>query len=122
RCATELGDQDFSCQNQSNDGCGVLEGETSNFSWINHTGFDQVAELTSLCVEAEVLIPRFAHASNYHRAFMPSVFRDLAQGFFERTLYDVHADGFLVVEFELLECRQAPQKSSAAARDDAFLN
>src|ERR1700746_2751922 len=80
----------------------VRRGIVDNFSWIKHTGLDQVAELPSLCVEAEVLISRLTHAAYNYRAFAPSVFRDLAHGFFELALSDVHADGFLVVEFELL--------------------
>src|SRR6266705_6885037 len=97
-----VGDQDFGCEHQRNDGRSVLEGETGNLGWIYHTGLDQVAELTSFCVEAEVFILRLAHASYNQRAFVPSVLCNLANGFFERTLYDVHANGFIVVELELL--------------------
>ena len=61
-------------------------------------GLDQVAELTSLCVEAEVLIFRFAHASYNQSAFVPCVLGDLAQRFFESTLYDVHANGLIVMQ------------------------
>jgi hypothetical protein len=34
---------------------------------------------------------------------VPGVLCNLANGFFERALYDVHACGFIVVELELLE-------------------
>src|SRR5713226_3770833 len=97
-----LGYQDFGCQHQCDDGRSVLERETGDLRWINHTGLDQVAELTGLCVETEVFILRLAHASYNYRAFVPSVLGDLAQGFFECALYDVRPDGFIVVEFELL--------------------
>src|SRR5258708_11574881 len=99
-----------------------MECQTGDIRWIDHSGLDEVAELTSLCVEAEVLILRFAHASYNQRAFVPGVLGNLANGFFERTLYDVHPNGFIVVEFELLQGRQAAQESSAPARDNAFLH
>ncbi len=47
---------------------------------------------------------------------------NLARGFFERALHDIHTDRFIVVDLELLKGRQAAQKSSAAAGDNAFLN
>src|SRR5712664_4043429 len=116
-------DRDWSSDVCSSDlGRSILEREAGDLSWINHTGLDQVAELTSFCVEAEVFILRLADASYTQRAFVPGVLGDLAQRFFERTLYDVHPDGFIVVEFELLQGRQAAQKSSTAAGDNAFLN
>src|SRR5712664_4778462 len=112
-------DRDWSSDVCSSDlGRSILEREAGDLSWINHTGLDQVAELISFCVEAEVFILRLAHASYNQRAFVPGVLCNLANGFFERTLYDVHPNGFIVVELELLQGRQAAQESSAPARDN----
>src|SRR5258708_23053726 len=99
-----------------------MECQTGDIRWIDHSGLDEVAELTSLCVEAEVLILRFAHSSYNQCAFVPGVLGNLANGVFDRTLYDVHPNCFIVVEFKLLYCRQAAHKSSASSIDNAFLN
>src|SRR6266852_3530451 len=117
-----VGDQDFRGQHQRDDRRSVLECETGDLRWINHTGLDHVAEVTGLRVEAKVFILGFAHASYNQRALVPGVLGDLAHGLFKRALYDVHPNGLIVVELELLQGRQAAQKSGAPTGDYAFLN
>src|SRR5207302_2976504 len=98
----DVGYQGFGGQHQGGDRRSVLQCEAGDLGWINYTGLDHVAKIASFCVEAEVLILRLAHASNNQRAFVPGVLCNLANGFFKRTLYDVHPNGFIVVELELL--------------------
>jgi len=88
----------------------VLECETGDLRWINHTGLDHVAEVTGLRVEAKVFILR-SRTRPTTSALVPGVLGDLAHGLFKRALYDVHPNGLIVVELELLQGRQAAQKS-----------
>ena len=73
-------------------------------------------------VEAEVLILRVADAPDNHRALVPGVLDNLAQGLFERALYNVDPDGFVAVELELFKCWDAPKQGHAPAGNNAFLD
>src|ERR1700719_2517235 len=117
-----VGDQDFRCEHQGDDGGGVLESQPRDLRRIDDAALDQVAELTGIRIEAEVFVLGFAHAAHHQRAFMPGILGDLAQGFFEGALYDIYTGGLIVVELELLEGRQTAQEDSAAAGDNTFLD
>src|SRR6185437_3594245 len=47
---------------------------------------------------------------------------DLASRLFERALDDVHADGFIALEFEFIERVEAAKQGRAAAGNDTFLD
>ena len=58
----------------------------------------------------------------HHSAFVAGVQGDLTHRLFERALDDVDADGFVVMQLELVEQRDAADQSHAAAGNDAFLD
>ena len=85
--------------------------EAGNLGWINYAHLDHVAVLAGLRVEAVVLFLRLADLADHHSAFCTGVVGDLADGFLERALHDADANGFVIVQLELLD---APRCSAAA--------
>src|SRR6202161_1500334 len=118
----DVGHQSFGGEHQAGDGSGVLQSETRNLGWIDYASLNQVTILAGVGVEAEVVVFRFADAANHHSAFVSGVVNDLAHGLFESALHDVDANGFVIVQLELFECRDAATQRSAAAGNNAFLD
>src|SRR5579862_4668606 len=118
----DVGHQGFGGEHQAGNGRGVLESEAGDLGRVDYARLDHVAELVCVGVEAEVVVLAFAHAADDDGTFGACVQGDLTQGFFERALDDVHADGFFAVDFELVKHRDAADQRYAAAGDDAFLD
>ena len=53
---------------------------------------------------------------------MSGVLCNLTNGFFKGTPYDIHASGFVIVQFEFFQDRDAAQISGSAPRHDAFFD
>src|SRR5580704_13116117 len=118
----DVGHQSFSGEHQTGDRSCVLESETRNLGWIDYASLNQVTVLAGVGVEAEVVVFRFANAANHHRAFVSGVVNDLTHGLFESALHDVDANGFVIVQLELFERRDAANQRYAAAGNNAFLD
>src|ERR1700683_320386 len=122
RLFLDVGDEGFGGEHQAGDGRGVLESEAGDFGGVDNARLNQVAELFGFRVVAEVIVLRFANAADDHSAFLTGVECDLPHGLLESALHDVDADGFVIVELELVERRRATDQSHAAAGNDALLD
>src|SRR6267378_2198673 len=118
----DVGHQSFGGQHQAGNRCGILEGEAGDLGRVDYARLDQVAELSGFRVEAEVVFLAFAHTVHDDGSFVARVQGNLPQGFLERALDDIHADGFFFSELELIEHRDATYQCYSAASDDAFLD
>src|SRR6202046_4191006 len=118
----DVGHQSFGGEHQAGYGSSVLQSETSYLGRVDHASLDQVTVLAGVGVEAEVVVFRFADTAYDHSAFTAGVVNDLTHGLFESALHDVDADGFVIVQLELFEGRDAANESYAAAGNDTFLD
>src|SRR5262249_17261864 len=64
----------------------------------------------------------FTDLADHNGAFVAGVVCDLASRLFQSALHDTDANGFVIVQLDLVDSREAAQKSSAAAGNDAFFN
>src|ERR1700690_4215064 len=78
-----VGHQSFGGEHQAGDRSGVLESKTRDLGWINDASLDQVAVVSGVGVEAEVVVLRFANAAEHHSAFKSGVESDLTHWLFE---------------------------------------
>src|SRR5262249_7521014 len=101
---------------------GVLQRQASYLGGVNYASLHQVAELSRLRIEAEVVILRLADAANNDGTFVACVLCDLAHGLLECPLDDVDADGLVAVRLELIQRGDAAQQGHAASGDDALLD
>src|SRR5689334_2232949 len=115
-------DESFGGEHQARNGSCVLQRQASDLSRVDDTHLDHVAIIASIRVEAEVLILRLAYLADYDRTFKTSVQRDLASRLFESALHDAGANGFVIVQLELLYRAEAAEECCAAAGNDAFLD
>src|ERR1043166_1020965 len=118
----DFGHQSFGGEHQAGDGVGVLESEAGDFSRVNDASFHHVAVFASVGVEAEVFVLGVADLADHHSALVSGVESDLTGRLFQSALYDTDANSFVVVELELLDGRDAAEKCSAAAGNDALLH
>src|SRR5215469_1501711 len=118
----ELGHERFRGQHQARDGRCVLQRQTGDLGRVNNAHLHHVAVFAGVRIEAEVFLLGFADLADHHSAFGTGVVSDLAGWLFERALHDACANGFVIVELELLNCVEAADEGCAAAGDDAFLN
>src|SRR6267154_1309666 len=118
----DVGHQSFGGEHQAGNRCGILEREARDLGWVDYARLDQVAELSGIRVEAEVVFLAFTHTVHDYGAFVARVQGNLPQGFLERALDDIHADGFFLSELEFVEHRDAADQCYSAASDDAFLD
>src|SRR5580704_13358345 len=118
----DVGHQSFGGQHQAGDRSCVLQSETSYLGWVDYASLDQVTVLAGVGVEAEVVVFRIANAAYDHSAFTAGVVNDLTHGLFESALHDVDANGFVIVQLELFQCRDAANQRYAAAGNDTFLD
>src|SRR6266404_1569375 len=95
---------------------------SGNLGRVDHSSLEHVPEFAGLRVEAEVVIFRVTHASYNHRTLVASVEGNLTYGFFEGALHDVHPRGFIIMELQLIKCRNTAKQGHTAAGNDAFLN
>src|SRR4029077_4938948 len=114
--------ESFGRQHQTRNRSSILKGETRYFCRINDAGLDHVAIVAGIGIQSPVIILRLAHAAYNNCAFMAAVECDLPHGLFERALHDVDADGFVIVQLELFERRDAANQCDAAAGNNAFLD
>src|SRR5258706_7966975 len=118
----DVGHQSFGGEHQAGDGCGVLEREARDLGWVDYARLDHVAELGCIRVEAEVFVLAVTNTIHDDGAFFARVQGNLPQGFLERALDDVHANGLFLIELELVEHRHAADQCYSTAGDDAFLD
>ena len=60
----DVGHQRFRGQHQCGDRCGVLQRQVGDLGGIDHSSLEHITVLTSLRIEAAVLVLRIAHAPN----------------------------------------------------------
>src|SRR5215469_14216202 len=118
----ELGHERFRGQHQARDGRCVLQRQTGDLGRVNNAHLHHVAVFAGVRIEAEVFLLGFADLADHHSAFGTGVVGDLAGGLFKRALHDARANGFVIVQLELLNGIEAADERRAAAGNDAFLN
>ena len=118
----ELGHERFRGQHQARDGRCVLQRQTGDLGRVNNAHLHHVAVFAGVRIEPKVLFLGFADFADHHSAFGTGVVGDLAGGLFKRALHDARANGFVIVQLELLNGIEAADERRAAAGNDAFLN
>src|SRR5712692_5336068 len=118
----DLGDEGFGGEHEARDGRSVLQREPRDLGRVDDAHLDHVAVLAGLGIEAEVFVLGFANPADHNGAFMAGVEGELAGRLFEGTLHDADANGFVIMQVELLDGRDAAEQRRAAAGDNAFLD
>src|SRR5437660_1426714 len=118
----DVGDEGFRGKHQARDRRRVLQREAGDLGRVDYAHLHHVAVLAGLRVEAEVLFLGVADLANHNGAFVAGVESDLAGRLFESAPHDACANGFVIVELELLDRSEAAEQRRAAAGDDTFLD
>src|SRR5712671_178605 len=118
----DVGDEGFGGEHQARDGGCVLQREAGDLGWVDDAHLDHVAVLAGLGVEAEVFFLGVADFADHNGTFMAGVESDLAGRLFESAAHDACTNGFVIVELELFDDRDATEQRRAAAGDDTFLD
>src|SRR6267378_2515226 len=118
----DVRDEGFGGEHQARDGSCILQREAGDLGWVNNAYLHHVAVLAGLSVEAEILFLGVADLADHNGAFMAGVESDLAGRLFESAPHDAGTNGFVIVELELLDGRDATEQRRAAAGDDTFLD
>src|SRR6266852_2225649 len=118
----DLGDEGFGGEHEARDGRSVLQRKARDLGRVDDAHLDHVPVLAGLGIEAEVFVLGFANPADHNGAFMAGVEGELAGRLFEGALHDADANGFVIMQLELLDGRDAAEQRRAAAGDDAFLD
>src|SRR5438132_1627425 len=118
----DVGDEGFRGQHQARDRRRVLQREAGDLGRVDYAHLYHVAVLAGFSVEAEVFFLGVADLADHNGAFVAGVERDLTGRLFESAPHDACANGFVIVELELLDRSEAAEQRRAAAGDDTFLD
>src|SRR5712664_3249507 len=118
----DVGDEGFGGEHEARDGRCVLQREAGDLGRVDYAHLHHVAVLAGFGVEAEVFFLGVADLADNNGAFVAGVERDLAGRLFESAPHDACTNGFVIVELELLDSRDATEQRRAAAGDDTFLD
>src|SRR6266480_4694220 len=118
----DVGDEGLGGEHEARDGRRVLQREAGDLGRVDDAHLDHVAVLAGLGVEAEVFFLGVADLADHNGACMAGVESDLAGGLFESASHDACTNGFVIVELELFDDRDATEQRRASAGDNAFLD
>src|SRR2546426_5622355 len=118
----DVSDEGFGGEHEARDGRCVLQREAGDLGWVDDTHLHHVAVLAGLSVEAEVFFLGVADPADHNSAFVAGIESDLPRRLLESAPHDACANGFVIVELELLDGRDATEQGRAAAGDDTFLD
>jgi len=118
----DVSNEGFGGEHESRDGRCVLQREAGDLGWAITPIFTMSPYSPVSAFETEVFFLGVADLADHNGAFVAGVESDLAGRLFESAPHDACANGFVIVELELLDSRDATEQRRAAAGDDTFLD